>query len=131
MNRFTPETKDDPDKLITQKGRKVFKEVVPMVAEFMLEHLSDLSIAPSNLKRLWLHQANINMNDLIARKVFGRDPSAAEAPSVLGEYGNTSSAGSIIAFHKFSADLKRGDLGHLCSFGAGYTAGSIVLKKLH
>ena len=131
MNRFTPETKDDSDKLITQKGRKVFKEVVPMVAEFMLEHLSDLSIAPSNLKRLWLHQANINMNDLIARKVFGRDPSAAEAPSVLGEYGNTSSAGSIIAFHKCSADLKRGDLGHLCSFGAGYTAGSIVLKKLH
>ena len=131
MNRFTPETRDAPDKLITQKGRKVFREVVPMVAEFMLEHLSDLSIAPSSLKRLWLHQANINMNDLIARKVLGRNPSSAESPSVLGEYANTSSAGSIIAFHKCSADLKRGDLGHLCSFGAGYTAGSVVLKKLH
>jgi len=129
MNRFTPETMGAPDKLITQKGRKVFKEVVPMVAEFMLEHLAQLGIAPSQLKRLWLHQANINMNDLIARKVLGRDPMEGEAPNVLHEYANTSSAGSIIAFHKFSADLSPGDLGHLCSFGAGYTAGSVVLRK--
>jgi beta-ketodecanoyl-[acyl-carrier-protein] synthase len=130
MNRFTPETMNAPDKLITQKGRKVFKEVVPMVAGFMLEHLAELEIAPSSLKRLWLHQANINMNDLIARKVLGRSPDHGEAPNVLNEYGNTSSAGSIIAFHKYSADLSAGDLGHLCSFGAGYTAGSVVLKKL-
>jgi beta-ketodecanoyl-[acyl-carrier-protein] synthase len=130
LNRFDPERMGLPDKLITQKGRKVFKEVVPMVAEFMLEHLSELKIAPSELKRLWLHQANINMNDLIAKKVLGRVPSAAEAPNVLDDYGNTSSAGSIIAFHKYSSDLAKGDLGHLCSFGAGYTAGSVILKKL-
>jgi beta-ketodecanoyl-[acyl-carrier-protein] synthase len=130
MNRFTPETMGAPDKLITQKGRKVFKEVVPMVAEFMLEHLVELGIPSSSIKRLWLHQANINMNDLIARKVLGRDPAVNEAPNVLQEYGNTSSAGSIIAFHQFSADLAPNDLGHLCSFGAGYTAGSVVLRKL-
>ena len=130
MNRFAPEGMGLPDKLITQKGRKVFKEVVPMVAEFMLEHLAELKIAPSQLKRLWLHQANINMNDLIAKKVLGRVPSAAEAPNVLDDYGNTSSAGSIIAFHKYNADLAKGDLGHLCSFGAGYTAGSVILRKL-
>lgn len=129
MNRFSPATMGTPDKLITQKGRKVFKEVVPMVSNFMLEHLADSGIAPSDLKRLWLHQANINMNDLIARKVLGREPSRAESPTVLDEYGNTSSAGSIIAFHKFSTDLAPGDLGHLCSFGAGYTAGSVILKK--
>lgn len=131
MNRFTPETMAAPDKLITQKGRKVFKEVVPMVAGFMLEHLGELKISPSELKRLWLHQANINMNDLIARKVLGHDPLPGQAPNVLEEYGNTSSAGSIIAFHQFSRDLKKGDLGHLCSFGAGYTAGSVVLRKLN
>lgn len=130
MNRFDPETQFGPDKLITQKGHKVFKEVVPMVSEFMQEHLAALNIAPSQLKRLWLHQANINMNDFIARKVLGRDPTKEEAPNVLDEYGNTSSAGSIIAFHKYSRDLKSGDLGHLCSFGAGYTAGSVVLRKL-
>jgi beta-ketodecanoyl-[acyl-carrier-protein] synthase len=129
LNRFSPETAGAPDKLITQKGRKVFKEVVPMVSNFMLEHLAEAGISRSELKRLWLHQANINMNDLIARKVLGREPTREEAPNILDEYGNTSSAGSIIAFHKFSADLERGSLGHLCSFGAGYTAGSVILKK--
>lgn len=129
LNRFAPETMDSPDKLITQKGRKVFKEVVPMVSNFMLEHLAANEIAPSSLKRLWLHQANINMNNLIARKVLGREPLPLEAPGILEEFGNTSSAGSIIAFHRFSADLNRGDIGHLCSFGAGYTAGSVILEK--
>jgi beta-ketodecanoyl-[acyl-carrier-protein] synthase len=130
MNRFDPSTMGQPDKLITQKGRKVFKEVVPMVSEFMIEHLTELKLKPDHIKRFWLHQANINMNDLIARRVLGREATAEEAPSVLGEYGNTSSAGSIVAFHKYSDDLAADDLGHLCSFGAGYTAGSVVLRKL-
>ena len=129
LNRFSPAAIGTSDKLIVQKGRKVFKEVVPMVSNFMLDHLEANDIQPSSLKRLWLHQANINMNNLIAKKVLGREPSKEEAPSILEEYGNTSSAGSIIAFHSFSSDLGPGDLGHLCSFGAGYTAGSVILEK--
>ena len=70
------------------------------------------------------------MNDLIARKVFGRDPAPEESPTILDEYANTSSAGSIIAFHKHNADLRSGELAVLCSFGAGYSIGSItVLRK--
>jgi len=129
LNRFSPETAGCADKLIVQKGRKVFKEVVPMVAGFMLDHLAENNIASSQIRRLWLHQANINMNNLIARKVLGRDPLPDEAPSILNEYGNTSSAGSIIAFHLFSRDIEPDSTGHLCSFGAGYTAGSIILQK--
>ena len=102
-----------------------------MVSEMILDHAADLGIEPASLKRLWLHQANINMNNLIARKVLGREPTLGEAPNVLEEYGNTSSAGAIVAFHSFSRDLAPGDLGHLCSFGAGYTAGSVILQKRH
>jgi beta-ketodecanoyl-[acyl-carrier-protein] synthase len=102
-----------------------------MVAEMLVAHLAESGVAASGLKRLWLHQANINMNDLFARKVLGRDPVAGEAPNILAEYANTSSAGSVIAFHKHSEDLKAGDIGLLCSFGAGYSAGSVILKKLH
>lgn len=101
-----------------------------MVSELIVAHLADNGIAPDALKRLWLHQANLSMNELIARRVLGRDPGPGEAPNILDEYANTSSAGSIIAFHKFSNDLKAGDLGLLCSFGAGYSAGSVILKKL-
>ncbi|MBI1213853.1 MAG: beta-ketoacyl-ACP synthase III, partial [Alphaproteobacteria bacterium] len=67
--------------------------------------------------------------EFIARRVLGRDPSPAESPVILDTYANTSSAGSVIAFHKYSDDLKAGDLGVLCSFGAGYSAGSVILKK--
>jgi len=117
------------DKLFVQEGRKVFKEVCPAVAAQITEQLADLNISPDDLKRIWLHQANQNMNDLISRKVFGRAPSVTEAPTILDEYANTSSAGSIIAFHKHSQDLKSGDLAVLCSFGAGYSIGSIVLRR--
>lgn len=130
LNRAAPEGIGKADKLFVQEGRKVFKEVVPMVAELMISHLAENGIEPGSLKRLWLHQANINMNDLIARRVLGRDPLPGEAPNILDEYANTSSAGSMIAFHKYSADLAPGNFGHLCSFGAGYSAGSVILRKL-
>jgi beta-ketodecanoyl-[acyl-carrier-protein] synthase len=130
LNRCAPEGIGKPDKLFVQEGRKVFKEVVPMVSELIISHLEENAIAPNSLKRLWLHQANINMNELIARRVLGRDPEPAEAPCILDEYANTSSAGSIIAFHKHSTDLVPGDVGHLCSFGAGYSAGSVILRKI-
>ena len=130
LNRTAPETIGAPDKLFVQEGRKVFKEVVPMVAELIVSHLAENGIAPSQLRRLWLHQANLSMNELIVRRVLGRDPLPGEAPNILDEYANTSSAGSIIAFHKFSGDLKAGDVGLLCSFGAGYSAGSVILRKL-
>jgi beta-ketodecanoyl-[acyl-carrier-protein] synthase len=49
---------------------------------------------------------------------------------ILDEYANTSSAGSVIAFHKYHQDLGAGDVGVLCAFGAGYSAGSVVMKRL-
>ena len=129
LNRAAPDGVGRPDKLFVQEGRKVFKDVVPMVSELILSHLADNGIAPASLKRIWLHQANQGMNDMIARRVLGREPLGGEAPNILDEYANTSSAGSVIAFHKYSDDLNVGDLGLLCSFGAGYSVGSVILKK--
>ncbi|AOY87551.1 beta-ketoacyl-ACP synthase III [Marinobacter salinus] len=129
LNRADEAGIGQPDKLFVQQGRKVFKEVSPLVAETILNQLQNLSLAPDNLRRMWLHQANLNMNQLIARKVLGRDATEDEAPVILDEYANTSSAGSIIAFHKFKDDLKAGDLGVICSFGAGYSIGSVVVRR--
>ncbi|XBQ15213.1 MAG: beta-ketoacyl-ACP synthase III [Oceanicaulis sp.] len=118
------------DKLFVQEGRKVFKEVVPMVSEMIRDHMGELGLAPEEMRRIWLHQANINMNLMIAKKVFGRDAGGEDAPTILDEYANTSSAGSIIAFHKHSDDLSSGDRGVICSFGAGYSAGTVFVEKL-
>jgi|TARA_R100000541_G_scaffold11732_2_gene19927 beta-ketodecanoyl-[acyl-carrier-protein] synthase len=129
LNRTAEEYMTNPDKLFVQEGRKVFKEVCPMVAELIGEHLKENGIEVSEVKRFWLHQANLNMNHLIVRKLLGRDASSEEAPVILDTYANTSSAGSVIAFHKHQDDLSSGSLGVLSSFGAGYSIGSVILRK--
>jgi len=129
LNRAAEEHMNDPDKLFIQEGRKVFKEVCPMVAELIGEHLAENDIAVESVKRFWLHQANLNMNHLIVRRLLGRDATEEEAPVILDTYANTSSAGSVIAFHKHQDDLPNGSLGVLSSFGAGYSIGSVILRK--
>jgi beta-ketodecanoyl-[acyl-carrier-protein] synthase len=129
LNRGDESGIGKPDKLFVQEGRKVFKEVCPAVATQISTQLEKLEIDPSQLKRMWLHQANLSMNQLISKRVLGREATADEAPTILDEYANTSSAGSVIAFHKHRADFSSGDLGVLCSFGAGYSIGSVILKK--
>ena len=117
------------DKMFVQQGRKVFKDVVPMVSNMIVDHAGELGIDPHGLKRMWLHQANINMNDFIGRKVLGRDPTPEENVIILDEYANTSSAGSIIAFHLKHDGFETGDVGLICSFGAGYSAGTVFIRK--
>lgn len=129
LNRAAPDGVGKPDKLFVQEGRKVFREVVPMVSEMIVEHAGDLCIDPTGLKRLWLHQANINMNELIGKRVLGREPAPGENVIILDEYANTSSAGSIIAFHKANDDFQPGETGLICSFGAGYSAGTVFVRK--
>ncbi|MDZ7628117.1 MAG: beta-ketoacyl-ACP synthase III [Parvularculaceae bacterium] len=124
-----PQRTPDTDKLFIQQGRKVFKDVVPMVGEMIAGHLGDNNVAIADVKRLWLHQANLSMNELIARRVLGRDATRLEAPIILDDYANTSSAGSIIAFHKHRADLNVGDIGVISGFGAGYSAGSVIVRR--
>lgn len=118
------------DKLFVQQGRKVFKEVVPLVSKMIVDHLEQNELSVDSIARLWLHQANLNMNLLISKKVLGREATLEEAPVILDSYANTSSAGSVIAFHKHKQDLPTGAYGVLCSFGAGYSAGSVILRRM-
>ncbi len=130
LRRSLPEgLSDQRDMQFMQEGRKVFREVVPIVSELILSHLKDENIDIGDVSRLWLHQANKAMNDFIGRKVLGRVPEPGEQPNILHEYANTSSAGSIIAFSQNNADLKDGDLGVICSFGAGYSVGNVIVQK--
>ncbi|MGR6874644.1 beta-ketoacyl-ACP synthase III [Pseudomonas sp. HK3] len=130
LNRCDESGLDNPDKLFIQNGRKVFKEVCPMVAQQITTHIGELDIAADDLARMWLHQANLSMNQLISKRVLGREAAEDEAPVILDRYANTSSAGSIIAYHLHKSDLKAGDKGVICSFGAGYSIGSVVVEKL-
>jgi beta-ketodecanoyl-[acyl-carrier-protein] synthase len=117
------------DKLFHQNGRKVYKEVCPMAEQHLRCHLESQGLTVPEIKRFWLHQANINMNALISNRLFGREAGMDLAPIVLDRYANTASAGSIIAFHLYNQDLASGDIGVICSFGAGYSIGSLIVRK--
>jgi len=130
LRRSRPDgTSDRRDMQFMQNGRKVFKEVLPMVSAHIGSHIGDEGIQATDLKRLWLHQANKSMNDFIGKKVLGRTPEDGEQPNILQDYANTSSAGSIIAFSNYSNDLGDGDYGLICSFGAGYSVGSVIVQR--
>ena len=129
LNRANDTDPYGADKLFHQEGRKVFKDVCPLAAEHIREHLAKHDLLPENLTRWWLHQANINMNTLISKRLLGREATREEAPIVLDRYANTASAGSVIAFNLHNEDLAKGDYGILCSFGAGYSIGSLLVQK--
>ena len=129
LNRCDPARQFADDKLFYQQGRRVFKDVVPLAAKFIGEHLAAEGVAAERIARFWLHQANQNMNDLIAQRLIGREPSALEAPQILAELANTASAGSVIAFSKYHDDLPAGSYGLMASFGAGYSLGSLLLRR--
>ena len=130
LNRCDPTTEDDADKLFTQQGRRVYKDVVPLASQFILAHLESAGLDPKRISRYWLHQANANLNQAVTRRVLDREATQEEAPIVLDKYGNVASAGSIIAFDHHNEDLPAGAYGVLCSFGAGYSIGSCILRRM-
>ncbi|MBK7060980.1 MAG: beta-ketoacyl-ACP synthase III [Rubrivivax sp.] len=130
LNRCEDTDPDARDKTFMQEGRKVFKEVVPLAAAHIQHHLADLGHTPQQVRRYWLHQANLGMNQLVMKKLVDRAVDDDIAPLILGEYANTASAGSIIAFHAHHADMQPGELGVICSFGAGYSIGSVVVQRV-
>jgi beta-ketodecanoyl-[acyl-carrier-protein] synthase len=128
--RSAPDTMYASDKSFYQEGRKVFKEVTPMVIESVIQWLAKNNLSPEQVKRYWLHQANSNMNRIIAEKLLGKDYDTERAPIVLDEFGNIAAAGVVVAFHRYHSDFKPGEYGVLCSFGAGYSIGCLVVEKI-
>lgn len=128
MNRSEDSDPAARDKTFRQEGRKVFKEVVPIAVAHIEAHLQQLEHTPEQVRRYWLHQANLGMNQLVLKKLVG-EATEDRAPLILDEFANTASAGSIVAFHKHRDDLVTGDVGVICSFGAGYSVGSVVVRK--
>jgi beta-ketodecanoyl-[acyl-carrier-protein] synthase len=129
LDRCDPNTQFGDTKLFHQQGRRVFKDVVPLASKFITEHIESHGLAPAQVSRYWLHQANQKLNDLVAERVLGRAATIEESPIILDEYGNTASAGSLIAFSLHNEDLAAGSYGVMCSFGAGYSLGSLMLQR--
>jgi len=128
--RAASDEKSYEDLLFYQNGNSVFKEVCPMVAEFINNQLKENSLNANDIKKFWLHQANARMVNLIVSKVIGsNDFDTSLAPLPIEKFGNLASAGSMFAFNLHN-DLKSGEKGIICSFGAGYSVCSLLVEKI-
>ena len=127
--RAAEDEKAFDDLLFYQNGNSVFKEVCPMVAEFISSQLDSKNIQPKEISKFWLHQANSRMVNLIVSKIIGSDDfDSSLAPLPIEKFGNLASAGSMFAFNLYN-DLEPGEKGLICSFGAGYSVCSIIVQK--
>ena len=130
LNRCDEARRDLPDKLFHQEGRKVFRDIVRLVPRFVTERLAAVGLRVEDVDRCWLHQANGRMNEAIAQRLFGDDVDPARVPTVLSELGNTAAAGALIAFDRHRDGLDAGAIGALFAFGAGYTLGGQILRRV-
>ncbi|MHA6289307.1 beta-ketoacyl-ACP synthase III [Maricaulis sp. CAU 1757] len=121
----------DPDYQphLDQDGHRVFKDVVSFAPTVARDLMQQVSLAPEDVSRTWLHQANIRMIDMIARRILDRPRTPDNAPAILGEYGNTSSSSVVMNFQMHRDDMQVGETGVLCAFGAGYGVGAAAVRK--
>lgn len=115
--------------LIRQVGNRVFKEVSHGVNRVISEFLDAHGVGIEGVRRFWLHQANARMNAMILKLALGHEADEDRAPTVLETLGNTAAAGTVIALERHRDDLKPGEVGLLCAFGAGYSIGAALLRK--
>ena len=130
LARAAGDEKSFDDLLFYQNGNSVFKEVCPLVAKFIKNQLEKVNLSPNEISKFWLHQANSRMVNLIVSKIIGSDNFDTDlAPLPIEKFGNLASAGSMFAFNLHN-DLKKGEKGLICSFGAGYSVCSIIVEKV-
>ncbi len=116
--------------LIKQVGNKVFKEVTHAGCKFIIDFLGDNGLTTDGVRRFWLHQANSRMNAMILKMSLGGDVGPDRAPTVLERLGNTAAAGAIIAFDENHRDMKAGEYGLICAYGAGYSIGGAIVRMM-
>lgn len=124
---YDPKTKE----LFHLDGLQVFRDMIAFVPQHIQSHLQDNNLCVQDIKRFWLHQANLKMNNMIAQNLFkGREHNVQNLfPIVIDEYGNTAAASCIIALYK-NKKLAIGEYGVISSFGAGYSIGSVILQRI-
>ena len=123
----TYETVEKNLHFLYQDGKTVFKHAVTRFAQVSEKVLEANGLTNKDVKLLIPHQANTRIIDSVAKKL---KLSAEQVVINIERYGNTTAATIPIALseaHKQNR-IQKGDWILMSAFGAGYTAGSILLK---
>jgi len=108
-------------------GRFVFKNAVTRMPEVLLETLGDCGLGLEDVDHFLFHQANLRINEMVARKLQA-EPSKVH--NNIQVTGNTSAASIPILFDQVLEKglVERGQLVTMTGFGSGFTWGSCVLR---
>lgn len=122
----SPELTQD-DYYVKMKGREVFKHAVRAMAEGSKKVLEECKLKIEDVAWLVPHQANIRIMSAVAESFNFPE---SKVINVIREMGNTSAATIPIAFDMAVRDgrIKRGQVILMTAFGAGLTAGTMLLR---
>jgi beta-ketodecanoyl-[acyl-carrier-protein] synthase len=118
---------DDP--YFYQEGRRVFRDVVPTVANETLMFLEQNGLVAADVERFWFHQPSALFLGAIAKRLL--DVKADDERVVIGydRFGNTSSSGAPMCMAR-DEHLQPGQYGCMSVFGAGYSIGLALVRAL-
>jgi 3-oxoacyl-[acyl-carrier-protein] synthase-3 len=121
------ETVDQRMHYVKQDGQTVFKFAVRKTEEIARRILDRNHLTAADLDLFVSHQANRRIIQAASEKL-GIDP--AKVIINIERFGNTTAATIPLALNDAIADgrLKKGDRVLLCSVGAGFTVGSVLLR---
>jgi 3-oxoacyl-[acyl-carrier-protein] synthase III len=108
-------------------GREVFRHAVERMPESVCTVLSQLGLAPSAIKLLVPHQANLRISEMVQRALGLRDD---QVYNNIQRYGNTTAATIPIALDECvrGGRIASGDLVVLTAFGSGFMWGSTAIR---
>ena len=109
------------------QGRDVFKHAVVKMPASVKAALAANDLTIEDVDLLIAHQANLRINEMVARQLGLRDD---QVYNNIDRFGNTTAATIPIAIDECvrSGRLDRGDLLVLTAFGSGFTWGSAVIR---
>lgn len=112
---------------IQMDGQAVFRFAVTMVPRCIKQILKKTELSPEDIKYFILHQANVRILELIAKRL---KTDMNKFPMNLDKYGNTSSASIPILLDELNRNhlLERGDKLILSGFGGGLTWGAVLIE---
>jgi 3-oxoacyl-[acyl-carrier-protein] synthase-3 len=108
-------------------GRDVFKHAVRAMENAVLDLLDRQQVSINDISLVIPHQANIRiLNKLTERLGVDQEKIFIN----VDKYGNTSAASIPIALDEANKEnrLQQGDLVLFCSFGGGFTWGSLLMR---
>lgn len=125
--RVTPEMLAEGRHFPYMEGRKVFKLAVELLPRVINELLEANSLSLSDVNLLVPHQANLRINQMVARRLGLRED---QVFNNIQKYGNTTAASIPIALHEAAqaGRVNSGDLVVLAALGAGMTWGASLIR---